>query len=160
MKNHELDFVILEGKCNDPEHNCVLLGTDSLVLVTSTESNLASRSTVTLDELKSENLIMRLPTSNTMQIFKQVLRLNNCSLEDFNVSMEIDNIATIKDLVSRGFGVSILAKSVCMDEVRKGKLAVLNIDGISMVREIYLVYPKNFEYNDTIQGIVKCYNEL
>ena len=160
LNNHELDFVILEGRCNDVEHNCVLLGTDSLVLVTSSESELASRSTLTLDELKRENLIMRLPDSNTMQIFKQVLKQNNCSLEDFNVSMEIDNIATIKDLVWRNFGVSVLAKSVCMDEVRKGKLAVLNIEGISMVREINLVYPKNFEYTDIIQGIVRCYNEL
>ena len=56
--------------------------------------------------------------------------------------------------------MSILGKSVCLDEVRKGKLAILNIENISMIREINLVYPKDFEYTETIRGIVRCYNEL
>jgi len=33
--------------------------------------------------------------------------------------MEVDNIATIKDLIRRDFGVSILAKSACLDEIKK-----------------------------------------
>ena len=160
LKNGEIDFIIMEGSYNDPDLNNVMLGTDSLVLVTSPSNHLASKNTVTLDEMKEENLIMRLPDSNTMKTFASALKERSKSLSDFNIILEIDNIATIKDLIRRNFGVSILAKSVCLDEVRKGKLAILNIENISMVREMNLVYPKDFEHAEAIDGIVRCYNEL
>ncbi|MBQ3727931.1 MAG: LysR family transcriptional regulator [Spirochaetales bacterium] len=160
LKNGEIDFIIMEGSYNDPDLNNVMLGTDSLVLVTSPSNHLASKNTVTLDEMKEENLIMRLPDSNTMKTFARALKERSKSLSDFNIILEIDNIATIKDLIRRDFGVSILAKSVCLDEVRKGKLAILNIENISMVREMNLVYPKDFEHAEAIDGIVRCYNEL
>ena len=160
LKNGEIDFIIMEGSYNDPDLNNVMLGTDSLVLVTSPSNHLASKNTVTLDEMKEENLIMRLPDSNTMKTFARALKERSKSLSDFNIILEIDNIATIKDLIRRDFGVSILAKSVCQDEVRKGKLAILNIENISMVREMNLVYPRDFEHAEAIDGIVRCYNEL
>ena len=160
LKNGEIDFIIMEGSYNDPDLNNVMLGTDSLVLVTSPSNHLASKNTVTLDEMKEENLIMRLPDSSTMKTFASALKERSKSLSDFNIILEIDNIATIKDLIRRDFGVSILAKSVCLDEVRKGKLAILNIENISMVREMNLVYPKDFEHAEAIDGIVRCYNEL
>ena len=160
LKNGEIDFIIMEGSYNDPDLNNVMLGTDSLVLVTSPSNHLASKNTVTLDEMKEENLIMRLPDSNTMKTFANALKERSKSLSDFNIILEIDNIATIKDLIRRDFGVSILAKSVCQDEVRKGKLAILNIENISMVREMNLVYPRDFEHAEAIDGIVRCYNEL
>ncbi|MBQ3696719.1 MAG: LysR family transcriptional regulator [Spirochaetales bacterium] len=160
LKNGEIDFIIMEGSYNDPDLNNVMLGTDSLVLVTSPSNHLASKNTVTLDEMKEENLIMRLPDSNTMKTFARALKERSKSLSDFNIILEINNIATIKDLIKRDFGVSILAKSVCLDEVRKGKLAILNIENISMVREMNLVYPKDFEHAEAIDGIVRCYNEL
>lgn len=160
LKNGEIDFIIMEGSYNDPDLNNVMLGTDSLVLVTSPSNHLASKNTVTLDEMKEENLIMRLPDSNTMKTFASALKERSKSLSDFNIILEIDNIATIKDLIRRDFGVSILAKSVCQDEVRKGKLAILNIENISMVREMNLVYPRDFEHAEAIDGIVRCYNEL
>ena len=47
--------------------------------------------------------------------------------------MEVDNIATIKDLIRKDLGVSILARSACMDELRKGKLTALPIENLSMV---------------------------
>ena len=160
LKNGEIDFIIMEGSYDDPDLNNVMLGTDSLVLVTSPSNHLASKNTVTLDEMREENLIMRLPDSNTMKTFASALKERNKSLSDFNIILEIDNIATIKDLIRRDFGVSILAKSVCQDEVRKGKLAILNIENISMVREMNLVYPRDFEHAEAIDGIVRCYNEL
>ena len=42
--------------------------------------------------------------------------------------------ASIKDLVRRGFGVSVLARSACPDEQRKKKPALLTIENRSMAR--------------------------
>ena len=82
------------------------------------------------------------------------------SIEDFNVILEIDNIATIKDLIRRNFGVSVLAKNACLDELKKGKLSVLNIENLSMIRETNIIYSKDFEHPEVIQGVIQKYNEM
>lgn len=51
---------------------------------------------VTLNELKKERMILRLPDSNTRNLFVAHLESNNMSISDFNVVLEIDNMATNK----------------------------------------------------------------
>lgn len=160
LKNYELDFLIVEGKFDDSKLKYSMLGTDCLVLVASPGHPLAERTCVGIDEIKNEPMILRLPNSNTRSLLENALREINRKIEDFNIVMEIDNIATIKDLVRRGSGVSILAKSACADEIKKGKLAVLSIDNFSLVREINVVYSSDTEHPELVSGIVQRYNEL
>ena len=75
------------------------------------------------------------------------------------MALEVDNIATIKDLIRKDFGVSILARSACMDEVRKGKMTILPIENLSMAREMSLVYHRDFSHIDVFQEILKLYHE-
>ena len=160
LKTYELDLTIVEGRVPDPSIHYLLLDTDYLVLAVSTNHPFASRSMVTLNELKKERMILRLPDSNTRNLFVAHLESNNMSINDFNVVLEVDNMATIKDLIRRDFGVSILARSVCLDELRKGKITVLPVENLSMMREINLAYYGDFNQFDVLHGIMKIYNEM
>lgn len=160
IRNYELDFLIINGKLKDSKLNYMTMDTDCLVLAISPTHRLASQNTVTLEELKKEKLILRLPTSNTISLFDQALNQNNLSVSDFDVVLEMDNIATIKDLIRQNFGVSVLSKSACMDEIRKGKLIGLPIENLSLIRDINIIYPKDYENLQTIQDIVELYNRL
>ena len=160
IRNFELDFLIINGKIKDSKLNYMTMDTDCLVLAISPTHRLASQNTVTLGELKKEKLILRLPTSNTISLFDQALNQNNLSVSDFDVVLEMDNIATIKDLIRQNFGVSVLSKSACMDEIRKGKLIGLPIENLSLIRDINIIYPKDYENLQTIQDIVELYNRL
>ena len=159
LKTYELDFAIVEGRLPAEGFNTLLLDTDSLVLVVANTNRLAKKTMVTVNELKKEKLILRLPDSGTRNLFLSHLESNNMSIRDFNVILEVDNIATIKDLIRRGFGVSILAKSACLDELKKGKITVLPVENLSMTREINIVYHSTFGYMDILQGIIRLYNE-
>ena len=72
----------------------------------------------------------------------------------------MDNIATIKDLIRRNYGISILPRSACMDELKKGKIAVLPIENLSMIREMNILYHHTFKHVDILQDIVKIYNDF
>ena len=80
-------------------------------------------------------------------------------IDEFNVVMEIDNIATIKDLIRKDMGVSILPRSACMDELSKGKIAALPIENLSMARETKIIYHKDFGYMDILQSIIQTYQQ-
>lgn len=159
LMNYELDLAIVEGKVRNSNINSVLLDTDYLVLVTSVDNHLAKRSMVRLNELKQEKMILRLPDSGTSNLFVSHLQSLNMSIDEFNVILEVDNIATIKDLVSRNLGVSILARSACISDVRRGKLKILPIENLSMIREISILYHKDFNHTDILHDITKIYNE-
>ena len=159
LKTYEIDLAIVEGKLMDPDFNSLLLDTDCLVLVVSNNNSLAAKNMVTINELKREKMILRLPNSGTRNLFISHLESQNMSIDEFNVILEVDNIATIKDLIRRDFGVSILAKSACLDELRKGKITVLPVENLSMVREINIVYHRDFEHTDMLQDITRLYNE-
>ncbi len=159
LKTYEVDLAIVEGRITDPNIYYLLLGTDNLVLAASVNHPFVKRGMVTLDELKRERLILRLPNSNTRNLFAAHLESNNMSINDFNVILELDNIATIKDLVCRDFGVSILPKSVCLSELKHREIAVLPIENLSMIREINIAYHRQFSQVDVLQDIVKFYHE-
>ena len=160
LRNFELDFAFVEGKINDPALRYMMLDTDSLVLAVSPTHRLAKQSMVTIRDLKKEKLILRLPDSNTRNLFVSSLEAHNMSVDDFNVLLEINNIATIKDLIRRDIGVSVLAKSACQEELKKKKIVVLPIENLSMVREINIVYTQDFEHFSILDEIVGDYNEM
>lgn len=160
LKNYEIDLAVVEGKIQGTNINSLLLDTDSLMLVVSNNNPLSKKGMVTIDELKKQPLILRRPSSSTRNLFTAHLEANNMSLDDFNVILEVDNIATIKDLIRRDIGVSILARSVCLNELKKGKLTVLPIENLSMIREINILYHNDFKHEDILQSIMKEYHNV
>ena len=160
LKNYEIDLAVVEGRTNDPELVYLMLDSDSLVLAVSPEHPLTRENVVTINDLKKERLILRLPDSSTRTLFNSSLEAQNMAISDFNVMMEINNIATIKDLIRRNLGVSVLARSTCLDELKKKKIAVLPIEHLSMAREINIVYLHDFEHQNILKDIVKCYTEV
>ena len=158
--NYELDFAVVEGKMNDASLHYMMLDTDSLVLAVSPNHRLAKQNMVTIRELKKEKLILRLPDSNTRNLFVASLESNNMSIDDFDVLLQINNIATIKDLIRRDIGVSVLAKSACLEELKKKKIVCLPIENLSMTRVINIVYTHDFEHFSILHDIVRNYNEM
>ncbi len=159
LKTYEIDLAIVEGRIRDPAIKYLLMDTDYLVLAVATDHPLARKSMVTLEELKKERMILRLPSSGTRNLFEAHLESNNMAISDFNVVLEVDNIATIKDLIRRNFGVSVMARSACLDELKKGKIATLPVENLSMMREINIAYLADFSRLDLLRDIVNSYNE-
>ena len=159
IDHYEVDLAFVEGKTQDPELNALLLDTDYLVCVVSNHSALAKKSMVTLADIQKERMILRLPGSGTQNLFLSHLESMGRSIEEFNVVLQVDNIATIKDLIRKDLGISILARSACMDELRKGKLTALPIENLSMVRETNILYHKDFPHPEVLQAITRLYQE-
>ncbi|MEA4912481.1 MAG: LysR family transcriptional regulator [Oscillospiraceae bacterium] len=159
LENYEIDLAVVEGSPTDPSLHSLMLDTDYLVCVVSVNNPLAKHAMVTLGELRRERMILRLPTSATRILFESTLQSINESIDSFNITLEVDNIATIKDLIRKDMGVSILPKSACMDELRKGKIIALPIENLSMLRETKLVYNKDFSHPDILQEIITTYHD-
>lgn len=159
LESYELDLAIIDGPLLDTRFSSMMLDTDYLVCVMSPSNPFARNSVISLTDLKKQKLILRTASSGTRTLFESTLESNNDSIASFDVILEVDNIATIKDLIRKDMGVSILPRSACLDELKKGKVVALPIENFSMVRETRIVYNKDFSEKDFLNEIIKVYGE-
>jgi len=160
LDNYDLDMAIVEGAAMAPDFAFILLDTDYLVCAMSNDHPLAKKPLMSLGDLIHERMILRRSESATVNLFVSSLESINRSIDEFNVILEVDNIATIKDLVRKNLGISILPKSTCMDEVSKGKMTILPIENMSMVRETRIVYQKDFQHPGVLQELTGLYSKI
>lgn len=157
---YELDLAIVEGALPSAKYRSVLLDTDYLCLIVPPNHPFAQRQSVLLNELKSEKLILRPPTAGTRMLFESFLLGHSESIKSFNVIMELDNIGMIKNLVSLGLAVSVIAHSACREEIRDRKLIAVPIENASMTREINMVYQHDFVHADLLEELRDIYVKI
>lgn len=157
LSSFELDWAIVEGKIPKANYTSILLDTDFLCLVVSHKHNLASRKSVTVQELKQERFILRPPNAGTRSLFENHLRSLSEDIANFNIVIETNNIKTIKELVTSNLGVTIIAYSAVREMVERGELVMVPIENLNMMREINMVYHKNFRHPEILEDIRKIY---
>ncbi len=160
LENFEIDMAIIEEKPSNPDFRFTIIDTDMLVCIASTHNPVAQKASISLQELKKQHLILRLPSSSTREKFNSALESIGESVDNFDVIIEVDSIATIRNLVKKDVGVSILSKGTCYKEIRKGQLVALPIENLSMTRETTIVYHKTFTHTEMIERIAKVYGEV
>jgi len=157
LQTFELDWAIVEGELPNQDYVTVLLDTDYLCLVVSPKHPLAKRSSVELSGLKKERFILRSPDTSTRQVFEEHLLRHGENIKNFNIIIEIDNIATIKELVEADLGVTIMAHSACREEEVSGRLVIVPIRNFNMSREVNMVYHCYFEHTSVLDEIRNIY---
>ena len=150
----------MEGGVPDTALVSTTLDTDYLCLAVSPMHRLARAKTVSVEEIRHEKLILRSRSAGTRQLFEKHLGARDMSLAEFNVMMELDNVSMIKELVTMDLGITIIAKSACREELASGRLAIIPIENSSMVRQIDMVYQKDFLHPELIQNIRAIYEQL
>lgn len=154
---YQLDLIIVEGAIQSESYVNVLLDTDFLCLAVSPLHPFATRTAVTLQELKRERFILRTQSAGTRTLFEEALLRQGENIRDFNIVIETDNITTIKELVSAGLGVTVMAHSACRQEERAGKLSLVPVENMNMPREINIVHRKDFEHAEILRDILAIY---
>lgn len=160
LSNFEIDLAIVEGQVNNKKYSSILLDTDSLVAVMSNENPLSKNKVININDLKKQKMILRSSSSQTRTLFSSQLENINMSLDEFNIILEIDNIATIKDLVAKNTAVSVLAKSACYSEAKNNTLAIRPIENLNMIRQINIVFLKDFAERYILDELLSIYHSI
>lgn len=153
LKFFEIDLAIVDGVIKSTNANSILLGTDYLGLVVSPQHPFAKRASVRLEEIQREKLILRPKKAETRRLFESYLVSHGHDLNDFNVIMEMDSVSNIKEIVMSNLGITVISHNVCLEEERDGKLVVVPIEDCQMLRQINLIYPKDFPHPEILQDI-------
>ena len=147
------------GQYQDENYQTILLDTDDLFLVVSPKHRFSGKTSISLDELKEERLILCSHNSGTRILFEKYLNKKGEDIDDFNIVIEIDNVNTIKELVEANLGVTVLGQSGCLKEELAGELSLVYLQDFDVTRKINMIYHTGFEHIDLLENIRRIYNK-
>src|SRR3990172_4956233 len=116
-----------------------LFATDRLVLVVPTDHPWKKPRRISVEQLRTEPIILREPGSGTRACLERALASRNLTLADLNVCLEVGSNEAVKDAVFRRLGVAVLSIRVVQPELSAGRLHEVPIEGLDLTRELYIV---------------------
>lgn len=124
VKDFELDIGLIEGEIQSPELDMIPWREDELVVFCAPEHPLASKGTLTDDDLRQATWIMREQGSGTRQSFERGM---HGLLPDLNVLLELEHTEAIKRAVEANLGIGCLSRVVLADAFKRGSLVPLAV---------------------------------
>jgi DNA-binding transcriptional LysR family regulator len=95
--------------------------------------------TVSIDELRGENVIVMQEGAGVRQIVEDELRGLGLRLRDLDVGLELGLQESVRSAVQAGYGVAFISRSAVESELAAGTLTSAKVEGLDAKREISLV---------------------
>jgi DNA-binding transcriptional LysR family regulator len=139
IRRHEIDLAIVVDPGSSKDVIVQPLFADELVLVTSPIHPFAQQSSVKIDAIAQQRLVLYNKTSHTFSLIEHFFRDNKLALQNY---IELGSMEAIKELITVNYGVSFLASWIVANEVSRGSLTCVNIGHAQMIREWGICYAK------------------
>lgn len=139
LLSFETDAGYIEGLCNDNNIETSIWQKDQLVVFSSPDHPLASKTEITPGDLTSSQWILREKGSGTRVIFENALTGH---ITDLNIRYELGHTEAVKNAVKNNLGISCLSKRTVKENLENGSLVELNTPFLQLARNFYLLIRK------------------
>jgi DNA-binding transcriptional LysR family regulator len=137
LRNYEIDIALMGRQPSDFASESEPFGPHPYVMIASADHRLARMKRVPKDELANQKFIVREEGSGTRNIFEYFLSAQ--TIHPPKVMVEMASNETIKQAVMAGLGLSLISAHTIASEVAAGRLAVLKVEGLPIVRQWFEV---------------------
>ncbi len=134
---NELDLVIMGRPPRELDTTAEPFARHPLVIIASPEHPLTRRHRIPLKSLARESFIIREQGSGTRASMEHVFRERGVT---YRAAMEVSSNETIKQAVMAGMGLSFISSHTIGLEAEAGKLAILDVVGLPVVRDWYVIH--------------------
>ena len=132
LRDHELDLAVMGRPPEDLEVILAVIGEHPHVVVVPPGHRLAGGQAVLAADLAGETFLVRERGSGTRMLMEEFFE-RACIAPRFG--MEIGSNETVKQAVMAGLGIAFLSAHTIELEVQTGRLAVLDVAGLPVVRQ-------------------------
>ncbi len=155
IEEHEIDIGFVGAP---PEPNNLQIEkfvTDDLILILPPNHPLASKESVTIEEILREPFILREIGSGTRKTIEETLEKHGLSLENLNEIMDLGSTQAVLTGVEAGLGISIISKCAAEKALVLGTLKTVPFKNIDFFRDLYLVFDKRRFLTRTQKEFIK-----
>ena len=152
--NRQLDLAVIEGPVRSDKLVSTPLVNDHFVLIVNKSNALASKKSVTLNDLKQQAFISRESDSGTRLIIDNILLSNNIVIEPSIISTS--TIAIIS-AVKANLGVSIISEHM-FDLLEPDDIIKKTISGVDITIPFSIIYLKNKFLDHEFRSLLELIN--
>ena len=138
VEEEAIDLGVVTMPVKSPGMEVVPVFRDRILLMAGVSSPLFQRRSITLEEFAQQPIILP-KTGSIRKLIEKNLRPYR---DNLNITMELTSVVMIKQFVRTGFGVSLICAQFAREDVQRGDVKLLNIEGLELWRELALVYRK------------------
>jgi DNA-binding transcriptional LysR family regulator len=135
----EIEIGIIEGYSKNKEISYEPFLKDELVLVCSSRHPLANRDSLKIEELKNISFVLREQGSGTLEVIENALKQVGINPASLQVEIRLGNTESIKSYLLNAPCMSFISVHAVADEVKKGGLKIIDVDGLSIERSFYII---------------------
>jgi DNA-binding transcriptional LysR family regulator len=121
---------------------------DELVLIASPDHPIVKKGKVGVRDLAGESFIAHTVTSQSRQKVVEAFRTSDTPLR---IVMEVAMIETIKKLVAMKLGLAFIPEMSVQDEVQRGELVRVPVEGFQYERTLWLARRKTDSHSHAAQ---------
>lgn len=134
VKNNVIDLAILNLPIKNPDNFFVtpIFETHDCFI----SSIRYSKDYIDKNELKNEKVIVQKRPSSNRDFFEEMCLENNIEIKP---SFEIGSFGLITDFVANNMGIAYTIKEFILDDVKKGRVKILNTNFVSKSRQIAVI---------------------
>lgn len=125
---------------------------EELLLVASPSHPIASRGSITVEELAEIPLILREEGSTSRSLVMNMFKERNLSP---NIAYEASNLEFIKKLGMRGEGLHFVSRKGVEEELASGTLKEISIEDVRLMMDTSVVYLKNLKLSKIATAFLK-----
>ncbi|MCI0488421.1 MAG: LysR family transcriptional regulator [Blastocatellia bacterium] len=157
LRQRNLDFAILSFPPEDSDLEATPIMHDEMVLIVSPQHRLARRERVHIKEMGAESFIGHNVKSRSRKKVVDVFRRFQTPL---NITIEIDTIESIKKFVAMNLGLGFVPRMCVQEEVSRGALVVVPVDGFSHERTLWVVRRRTDAHSHATKAFMQIIEQL
>lgn len=142
LLHDQLELALVGARLKEQRLDCDEAFADELVLTLFPGHPWAGRESVRPEELAAEPFILREPGSGTRLVMTQALREHGFDPARLRVVAEMGSSEAVRQGIRFRLGISILSSLAVAEDVRRGDLATVPLEGVRIRRPFYLVRRK------------------
>jgi len=135
----ELELGVIGARWKDQRLESDQAFADELVLAVAADHPWAGRRSVRLEQLEDQPFILREQGSGSRMVMNQSLREQGFDPERLRVVAEMGSSEAVRQGVKLRLGISILSSLAVAEDVQRGVLATVPLEGVRIQRPFYLV---------------------
>lgn len=138
--NHELNLGIVGAILNKNMIHSTPIASDMMILAAPAELDCPDN--ITMRELESLPMMLREEGSGTRKTLEDHLAEHGRKLSDLNITATFGSASTIKQAIKSGLGVSIISSLAVKEDIERGLIKKISIDGLEIKRHFYAITHK------------------
>ena len=142
LRDYAIDIALMGQPPTDFPVISQAIGAHPQVIIAPVDHPLVGRRGLDKEDLAPESFIIREEGSGTRTVFDYFF--DGVQVHRPHIKFEIGSNETIKQAVMAGLGLSLISAHTIEAEVAAGRLAILDVKGLPIIRQWYLVRRANW----------------